>query len=138
MNLRQRLQGRNRKWRADKCTPRTHCRQRCLRDGELRSYRRPVTKQQLIVALAQRLDMSKVRASEIVDALFASDGLIASELRRSGRVQITGFGNFEVRRRAGRSMRNPRTGKTISLPASVTPAFKAGKRLKDAVVRRRS
>lgn len=109
-----------------------------LRDGDARSYRRPVTKQQLIVALAQRLDLPKVRASEIVDALFASDGLIASELRRSGRVQITGFGNFEVRRRAGRSMRNPRTGKTISLPASVMPAFKAGKRLKAAVVRRRS
>jgi len=51
-----------------------------------------VTKQQLIVALAQRLELSKVRASEIVDALFASDGLIANELRKSGgRVQITGF-----------------------------------------------
>lgn len=118
--------------------PGTHHRQRCLRDGDDRRYRRPVTKQQLIVALAQRLDVSKVRASEIVDALFASDGLIASELRKSGRVQITGFGNFEVRRRAGRAMRNPRTGKTITLPASVMPAFKAGKRLKDAVVRRRS
>ena len=118
--------------------PVTPCRQRCLRDGDGRSYRRPVTKQQLIVALAQRLDVSKVRASEIVDALFASDGLIASELRKSGRVQITGFGNFEVRRRAGRSMRNPRTGKTIALPASSAPAFKPGKRLKDAVVRRRS
>jgi DNA-binding protein HU-beta len=118
--------------------PGTRRRQRCLRDGYTRSYRRPVTKQQLIVALAQRLDVSKVRASEIVDALFASDGLIPTELRKSGRVQITGFGNFEVRRRAGRSMRNPRTGKTITLPASSMPAFKAGKRLKDAVVRRRS
>ena len=57
----------------------THCRQRCLRDRDRRGYRRPVTKQQLIVALAQRLEVSKVRASEIVDALFASDGLIASE-----------------------------------------------------------
>jgi len=96
--------------------------------------------EQLTVAadIQLRLEVSKVRASEIVDALFASDGLIASELRKSGRVQITGFGNFEVRRRAGRSMRNPRTGKTITLPASVTPAFKAGKRLKDAVVRRRA
>ena len=97
-----------------------------------------MTKQQLIVALAQRLEVSKVRASEIVDALFASDGLIATELRKSGRVQITGFGNFETRRRAGRSMRNPRTGKTNALSASVMPAFKAGKRLKDAVARRRS
>ena len=118
--------------------PGTRRRQRCLRERDRCGYRRPVTKQQLIVALAQRLEVSKVRASEIVDALFASDGLIASELRRSGRVQITGFGNFEVRRRVGRAMRNPRTGKTITLPASVTPAFKAGKRLEDAVVRRRS
>ena len=119
--------------------PGTHRRQRCLRDRDNCRYRRPVTKQQLIVALAQRLELSKVRASGIVDALFAGDGLIANELRKSGgRVQITGFGNFEVRRRAGRSMRNPRTGKTITLPASVMPAFKAGKRLKDAVVRRRS
>ncbi len=118
--------------------PGTHCRQRCLREGDKCRYRRPVTKQQLIVALAQRLELPRVRASEIVDALFASDGLIATELRKSGRVQITGFGNFEVRRRAGRTMRNPRTGKTITLPASVMPAFKAGKRLKDAVVRRRS
>jgi DNA-binding protein HU-beta len=109
-----------------------------LREGDTRSYRRPVTKQQLIVALAQRLEISKVRASEIVDTLFANDGLIASELRKNGRVQITGFGNFEVRRRAGRAMRNPRTGKTITLPASITPAFKAGKRLKDAIARRRS
>jgi nucleoid DNA-binding protein len=45
-----------------------------LRDRDSRGYRRPVTKQQLIVALAQRLEVSKVRASEIVDALFASDG----------------------------------------------------------------
>jgi len=118
--------------------PGTRRRQRCLRERDRCGYRRPVTKQQLIVALAQRLEVSKVRASEIVDALFASDGLIASELRKNGRVQITGFGNFEVRRRVGRAMRNPRTGKTITLPASVAPAFKAGKRLKDAIVRRRS
>ena len=52
-----------------------------------------------------------------MDALFAADGLIATELRKSGKVQITGFGNFELRRRAGRAMRNPRTGKTITLPA---------------------
>ena len=113
-------------------------RQRRLRRSDTRGYRRPVTKQQLIVALAQRLKVPKVRASEIVQAIFGGDGLIAGELRRGGRVQITGFGNFEVRRRAGRSMRNPRTGKTISLPASTMPAFKAGKPLKDAVVRRRS
>ena len=116
--------------------PGTPARQR-LRGDCARGYRRPVTKQQLIVALAQRLKLSKVRASEIVDALFATEGLIATELRRSGRVQISGFGNFEVRKRAGRAMRNPRTGKTIALPASMMPAFRAGKGLKDAVARRR-
>jgi DNA-binding protein HU-beta len=97
-----------------------------------------VNKQQLIAALAGKLSVTKGRAAEIVDALFATDGIIASELRKSGKVQVTGFGNFELRRRAGRSMRNPRTGKTITLPASTMPAFKAGKPLKDAVVRRRA
>ncbi|MCU0621254.1 MAG: HU family DNA-binding protein [Gemmatimonadales bacterium] len=98
-----------------------------------------MTKQQLIAALAARpaLKLTKARATEIVDAIFARDGLIASELRRGGKVQITGFGHFETRRRKGRSMRNPRTGKTIALPASVAPAFRAGKALKDAVERRR-
>ncbi len=101
-------------------------------------YRRAVNKQQLIGALAQRINVTKGRAAEIVDALFATDGIIAGELRKSGKVQLSGFGNFELRRRAGRSMRNPRTGKTISLPATTMPAFKAGKPLKAAVARRRA
>lgn len=97
-----------------------------------------MNKQQLIGALAQKLGVTKGRAAEVVDALFATDGIIASELRKGGKVQLSGFGNFELRRRAGRSMRNPRTGKTISLPATTMPAFKAGKPLKAAVARRRA
>jgi DNA-binding protein HU-beta len=96
-----------------------------------------LNKQQLIAALAERQKLTKTKAGEIVDALFAADGVIAAELRRSGKVQITGFGNFELRRRKGRAMRNPRTGKTTTLPPSVAPAFRAGKALKDAVERRR-
>jgi DNA-binding protein HU-beta len=96
-----------------------------------------LNKQQLIAALAERQKLTKTKAGEIVDALFAADGVIAGELRRSGKVQITGFGNFELRRRKGRAMRNPRTGKTTTLPPSVAPAFRAGKALKDAMERRR-
>jgi len=96
-----------------------------------------LNKQQLIAALAERQKLTKTKAAEIVDALFSADGLIAAELRRAGKVQITGFGNFELRKRKGRAMRNPRTGKTTTLPPSIAPAFRAGKALKDAMERRR-
>jgi DNA-binding protein HU-beta len=96
-----------------------------------------VNKQALIAALAERERLTKARAAELVDALFGADGLIATELRRCGKVQITGFGNFEVRRRKGRAMRNPRTGKQMTIAASVAPAFRAGKALRAAVERKR-
>jgi DNA-binding protein HU-beta len=96
-----------------------------------------LNKQQLIAALAERQQLTKTKAGAIIDALFAADGLVAGELRRSGKVQITGFGNFELRRRKGRAMRNPRTGKTTTLPPTLAPAFRAGKALKDAMQRRR-
>lgn len=97
-----------------------------------------MTKHELVVALAAKMGLPRKKAAQVVDALFAADGLIAAELRKGGKVQVSGFGVFELRRRAGRSMRNPRTGKTITLPASTMPAFKAGKPLKDAVARRRA
>lgn len=97
-----------------------------------------MNKHALVVALATRVSLPRKKAAQVVDALFATDGVIATELRKTGKVQVSGFGTFELRRRAGRSMRNPRTGKTITLPASTMPAFKAGKPLKDAVARRRA
>jgi DNA-binding protein HU-beta len=96
-----------------------------------------VNKQALIAALAEREELTKARAAELVEALFGADGLIAAELRRCGKVQITGFGHFELRTRKGRSMRNPKTGKQVVVPASVAPVFRAGKGLKEAVERRR-
>jgi len=96
-----------------------------------------VNKQGLIDAVAERLGITKGKAAEIADAFFGSTGVIAAELRRGGRVAITGFGSFETRRRAAREGRNPRTGKTINLKASTTPAFKAGKALKELVNKKR-
>ena len=60
-------------------------------------------------------------------------GCIAEELKRGGRVQIPGFGTFEVTTRAERQGRNPQTGATIVIAASKTPKFKAGKTLKDQI-----
>jgi DNA-binding protein HU-beta len=96
-----------------------------------------LTKQEVVQALAQRLGLSRAQAAAAVDALFAGDGIIAAELKKGGRVQIAGFGNFETRRRAARRGRDPRTGSEISINPSTVPAFRAGKALKDLVARRR-
>jgi DNA-binding protein HU-beta len=106
---------------------------------ESASHLRPesrVNKQQLVVAVAASLGRSKADAARIVDALFGSEGVIAGELRRGRKVQITGFGHFETRRRAARTARNPRTGRAMTIKASVAPVFRAGKSLKELVNRR--
>ncbi len=95
-----------------------------------------MTKQQLVQALATTLGRSKADAARIVEAMFGPEGLIAAELRRGRKVQITGFGNFETRKRAARTARNPRTGRTMTIKASVAPVFRAGAALKDRVNRR--
>jgi len=96
-----------------------------------------VNKSDLVNALAGKTKMSKADAGRTVEALFASNGVIASELRKGAKVQITGFGNFEARRRLARKGRNPRTGKEIQIKASVAPVFHAGKGLKETVGRRK-
>ncbi|HET8648569.1 MAG TPA: HU family DNA-binding protein [Gemmatimonadales bacterium] len=96
-----------------------------------------MNKQELVTALARRLDCSKAHAALALDALFAEDGVIAGELRKSGKVQIAGFGNFELRKRAAREGRNPRTGKAIHIRASTVAAFRPAKGLKDLVNKRR-
>ncbi len=93
----------------------------------------PVNKQELIEAVAAARDTSKSDAGDIVDLFFSADGLIAKELKRGGSVNLTGFGSFEVRKRAAREGRNPQTGATIKIKASKVPAFRAGKGLKDTV-----
>jgi len=92
-----------------------------------------VNKAELTAALAMRTKMSKADASRTVEALFDDKGIIASELKKGAKVQITGFGNFEARKRAARMGRNPKTGSVIQIKASIAPAFRAGKQLKMAV-----
>jgi DNA-binding protein HU-beta len=96
-----------------------------------------VNKQELILVVAERLDVSRARATEIIDLFFAADGVIAGELKRGGRVAISGFGSFELRPRAPREGRNPRTGKAMNIRGSLSPAFRAGRALKDVVNRKR-
>ena len=93
-----------------------------------------MNKTELIDKLAAATSLSKADAGRAVDALFDVDkGIIADTLKGGARVQITGFGTFETRRRGARMGRNPRTGETIEIPASVSPAFRPGKGLKDGL-----
>jgi DNA-binding protein HU-beta len=96
-----------------------------------------LTKQEIVQALAQRLELSRAQAAAAIDALFARDGIIAAELKKGGQVRIAGFGNFEIRKRAARRGRDPRTGGEIAIKASTVPAFRPGQALKDLVARRR-
>ena len=86
-------------------------------------------KQDLIAKVAEATELTKKDSAAAVDAVFAS---IEEFLAAGEKVQLIGFGNFEVRERAARQGRNPQTGETISIAASKVPAFKAGKALKDA------
>jgi len=82
-----------------------------------------VNKAELTSALAMRTKMSKADATRTVEALFDDKGIIATELKKGSKVQITGFGNFEARKRAARMGRNPKTGGVIQIKASIAPHF---------------
>ena len=93
-----------------------------------------MNKSDLVDELAAQTGMTKADAARAVDALFSPDGgIIAKALKGGRRVQITGFGTFEAKQRKARTGRNPRTGQTIQIAATVTPTFRAGKGLKDAI-----
>ena len=93
-----------------------------------------MNKSDLVDALADRTGMTKADASRAIEAIFdPSSGIISSAMKREHKVQITGFGAFEARQRKARTGRNPRTGQTINIAASKSPAFRAGKGLKDAL-----
>ncbi|MFQ6046255.1 MAG: HU family DNA-binding protein [Gemmatimonadales bacterium] len=94
-----------------------------------------MNKTELIEALASQAGLSKADAGRAIEALFGTGGLIADSLKRGDRVQITGFGTFQARKRAARTGRDPRTGNEIQIAAATLPAFKAGQGLKDAVNR---
>lgn len=80
--------------------------------------------------VATKAELSKTDASSAVDAVING---ITSTLKRGDSVTLVGFGTFSVSERAARTGRNPRTGDVITIPASKSPKFKAGKALKDAL-----
>lgn len=87
-------------------------------------------KQDLVNLVSEETGLTKKDASSAVEAVFNS---IQDTLAKGDKVQLIGFGNFEVRSRAARKGRNPQTGEEIEIAASKIPAFKPGKALKDAV-----
>lgn len=90
-----------------------------------------MNKAELIDAIAKQVSgVTKTNIAAVVDATVAS---ISAELVKGGKVQLIGFGTFETRQRAAREGRNPKTGAALKIAASKTPAFSAGKSLKDAV-----
>ncbi len=95
-----------------------------------------MNKPELVAAIAAQVQTSKATAARVVEALFGPEGIIALELRRGRKVQLSGFGAFEARRRKARTVRNPRTGRAMLVKPSIAPVFKAGKGLKAALNRR--
>jgi DNA-binding protein HU-beta len=93
-----------------------------------------VNKSELTHKLAERTDLSKADAARAIDALFSvEDGIISGALKSGDKVQITGFGIFETRKRAARQGRDPRTGAKIQISASTNAAFRVGKGLRDSI-----
>ena len=89
-----------------------------------------MNKTELIAAVAEQAGLSKKDAEKAVKAF---TDVITEELKKGEKIQIVGFGTFEVSERAAREGRNPHTGETMKIEASKAPKFKAGKALKDAV-----
>ena len=91
-----------------------------------------MNKTELIAAVAEKASMSKKDAEAAVTAAVEA---ITEALIQQEKVQLVGFGSFEVKARAARVARNPKTGEAVQIPASKAPVFKAGKALKDAVAK---
>ena len=89
-----------------------------------------MNKVDLVSAVAKQAELSKKDAGLAVEAVFDA---ISEALEKGDKVQLIGFGTFDVSERAAREGRNPRTGETMKIAASKTPRFKAGKALKDRV-----
>ena len=93
-----------------------------------------MNKAELVEKLAARAEMSNRAAKDVIDALFGIDGgIISSELKAKGKVQVTGFGTFSADHRPTRDWRIPGTDKTKRVAAHHYPKFKAGKSLKEFV-----
>ena len=89
-----------------------------------------MNKKDLIKAVADASALTNKDAEKAINAL---TGAIADALKKGEKVQLVGFGTFEVRERAAKQGRNPRTGAAMEIPASKLPAFRAGQALKDAI-----
>jgi DNA-binding protein HU-beta len=89
-----------------------------------------MNKSELVAAMATKAEISKKDAEKALNALQEA---IGEELAQNGKVQLVGFGTFDVAERAEREGRNPQTGEVMQIAASKAPRFKAGKALKDAV-----
>lgn len=91
-----------------------------------------MNKTELIAAVAEKANLSKKDADAAITAVVAS---ITEALSKGEKVQVVGFGTYEVKARSARMGRNPQTKKEIEIPATKVPVFKAGKALKDAVAK---
>lgn len=89
-----------------------------------------MNKTELVAAIAEQAEISKKDAEK---ALKAFTDVVAEALKKGEKIQLVGFGTFEVSERAAREGRNPQTGETMTIAASKTPKFKAGKALKDSI-----
>lgn len=89
-----------------------------------------MNKTELIAKVAEAADLTKKDATKAVEAVFNT---ISDALSTGDKVQLIGFGNFEVRERSARKGRNPQTGEEIEISASKVPAFKPGKQLKEGI-----
>ena len=87
-----------------------------------------MNKTELVAAMAEQTNLSKKDAEASLKAFI---DVVSEELKKGEKVQLVGFGTFEVSERAAREGRNPQTGETMEIKASKTPKFKAGKALKD-------
>lgn len=89
-----------------------------------------MNKTELVAAMAEETQVSK---KDIEAVLKSFVDVVTAELKKGGKIQLVGFGTFEVSERAEREGRNPQTGESMTISASKSPKFKAGKALKDAV-----
>lgn len=89
-----------------------------------------MNKTELVAAIAEQTELSKKDAEK---ALKAFTDIVADELKKGEKVQLVGFGTFEVSERAAREGRNPQSGEAMTIAASKAPKFKAGKALKDMI-----
>ena len=89
-----------------------------------------MNKTELVAAIAEKSELSKKDSEKALKAFIDT---VTEELKKGEKIQLVGFGTFEVSERAAREGRNPQTGETMKIEASKSPKFKAGKALKDAI-----